>query len=115
MTDSDDIMLARLPRQHLSETRPTQGKQFALCHPCCRPYQTLSPEQNSNMNAFKLHSRRHCSTTKPSRQCPPTLFEIEAILCNHMHARSIGGQPNLHVDHEEIDGVKDFSGSERGN
>ncbi|KAH9991346.1 hypothetical protein BJV77DRAFT_962831 [Russula vinacea] len=36
----------------------------------------------------------------------PTPSEIEAIPRNHMHARPIGGQPNLHVDHKGIDGGK---------
>ena len=45
----------------------------------------------------------------------PTPSEIEAIPHNHMHAGPIGGQLNLHVDHEDIDGVKGFSGSKRVN
>ena len=39
----------------------------------------------------------------------PIPSEIEAIPRNHMHARPIGGQPNLHVAHKGIDGVKGFS------
>ena len=131
---TDDIVLARLPPQRLwrrvpleehspyysilavlrsdDANPPDDADIWSACLSSTLPVvlSRLSPEQNINTDAFKLHSRRHFSRTKPFRpQCRShSLREIEAIPHNHMHARPIGGQLNLHVDDGDIDGVKGF-------
>ena len=132
-TDRDDIVLARLPRQRLSETRPLKenSSHYAILAVLCS--KDANPPDDCQHLARLPIVNLPVALTRPSllnktstrmllnftpddvaqeqnllASVVPTLSDIEAIPRNHMHARSIGGQPNLHVDHEEIDGVEDF-------